>query len=121
MAQSASIGSCVAVDTGRYPKWDSSDFGGCIVERYAVNVGDVVRRPDMALAVAITINAVKGEIVKAEKTLDGDAITLNCGAVRARAIIDVLHIKQPSIRCYVQIKKAWRRIPQGKKLTEDLT
>ena len=78
---------------------------------YAVNISDLTK--DQILATYLISPHVKTRtIVKAEKTLDGGAVLLECPPEQLKAIVDVVRMKycKAKFRFYEGNHKTWKRI-----------
>ena len=79
--------------------------------KYAINIGDLTKEPILAMVFNDVLASRK--IVKAENTLAGGAVLIDCEETRAKSIVDVIRIKcaKHYLRCYEsKTGNSWKRI-----------
>ena len=81
------------------------------MKQYAVNIGDMTR--DIIISQCLLAPYIdRDSRIKAEKTMDGGAVLLNCDEETVNNIIAVIRMKYSKhiFRFYVGSKKTWKRI-----------
>ena len=89
-----------------------SVFHGKMDSFYAVNIADLTKDSILAQFM-IAPHIVRRQIVRAEKTIDGDAVVLESGAEQSQAIVDVVRRKydRASFRFYHSTNgRTWKKI-----------
>ena len=82
--------------------------------KYALNIADLTTIDVIPRDCLVAPNIKTRTIVKAEQTLDGGAVLLDCGEEQAQAIVEILRLKykKHEMRCYrgSDNLKSWKRI-----------
>lgn len=71
-----------------------------MASRVAINVADLTRNPPFILSMLVGPHVQRRETVDAGPNLDDNAVILECPEVQARAVVDILRIKDRTTKRY---------------------